>query len=563
MEDINTGEIEEVPESNEKNSQDGLSVAGKVLTAQNQKVSAKPVRKTKETDKWSHDRFNEYEQAPKSRAELVSAYGYDIRSEDGPPRPRRQRRYGRHQTKYARCWEDEEAYKKSQAVKAAPRRSLRAEDFPALGSMPKTARTKETGKSLNRNRQHQDENDPKLYSSPERRRETRSQRDEYDRSAQRDQRNQRYNNDTSNNNNARHVKGKKNINFNHNIEFKNQNRKNINYEATQAKNNNVLNQQMQSSNAHSQTSSSSAAVGVTTQMQQHSQSHQSQSQNTGGQHHHQSNQRFNNSEAPLPTLSFTNSKMNNTGSSASTVVPPNTSSRGILNFDNSSGNYGRVSGVSNREKEINSQSLQQHAQSLSPNKNIQHQYSDHQMDQMKFMDKSYSQQQGKATNLNLNQHQPLNNNIPQDHAIASSADMSRSKRYSSLRQRSNINETVTPSTQQQQASPSQNYHPQYHQQPDIEPPTLVQIPPQQNPSYIAQQTPSQTNILAPPPTPQQAPTVAVTASQQGPKYQAAYYATNAASEYAIMQAAMVEKYQYQQQSTPAQYISPQQVNKRH
>lgn len=45
-------------------------------------------------ERWSHDRFDESEQAPKSRAELVSAYGYDIRNEDGPPRARRRRRYG-------------------------------------------------------------------------------------------------------------------------------------------------------------------------------------------------------------------------------------------------------------------------------------------------------------------------------------------------------------------------------------------------------------------------------------------------------------------------------------
>jgi protein CASC3 len=544
VEDINADEALETPEVNDKNSQEGLSVAGKVLTTQNQKV---PLKKTKDADRWTHDRFNEYEQAPKSRSELVSAYGYDIRSEDGPPRPRRQRRYGRHQSKYSRNWEDEEAYKKSQIAKPTPRRSLRAEDFPALGSTTtKSPRPKERSEKTSlRIRSHQDENDPKPFSSPERRREPRGQRDEQ--RASRDQRNQRYNNDTSNNNNARNVKGKKNINFNHNIEFKNQNRKNINYETTQTKNNNVLNQQMQSSHVHNQTTSTS---------QMHSQSHQSHA--SGGAHQ----QRFNNSEAPLPTLSFTNSKMNNTTNSAGGVASQNSSSRGILNFDNTSGNYGRVSG-SNREKELNSQSLQQ-AQALSPNKNnIQQQYGDHQMDQMKFIEKSYSQQQGKATNLNLNQvhqsqHQPLNNNnsMPHDSAITSGADMSRSKRYSSLRQRSNINETSTSTNLQQQASPSQHFHPQYHQQ-DIEP-ALVQITPQQNPSpYIAQQQTTQpsSNVLTAS-TPQQPPTAA---SQQAPKYQAAYYATNAASEYALMQAAMVEKYQYQQQPTPAQYIPPQPV----
>lgn len=54
----------------------------------------KPVKKSAAIDRWSHDRFNANEQAPKSRAELVNSYGYDIRNEDGPPRARRRRRYG-------------------------------------------------------------------------------------------------------------------------------------------------------------------------------------------------------------------------------------------------------------------------------------------------------------------------------------------------------------------------------------------------------------------------------------------------------------------------------------
>lgn len=45
-------------------------------------------------EKWIHDKFNDSEQAPKSRAELVAIYGYDIRNEEGPPRARRRRRYG-------------------------------------------------------------------------------------------------------------------------------------------------------------------------------------------------------------------------------------------------------------------------------------------------------------------------------------------------------------------------------------------------------------------------------------------------------------------------------------
>lgn len=88
-------------------------------------------------DRWTHDRFDESEQAPKSRAELVSAYGYDIRSEDGPPRARRRRRYARGPNKYTRNWEDEDAYSKSNNVNehTRQRKTLppRPEEFPELG----------------------------------------------------------------------------------------------------------------------------------------------------------------------------------------------------------------------------------------------------------------------------------------------------------------------------------------------------------------------------------------------------------------------------------------------
>lgn len=543
VEDLGTNEVIEISEVNEKNSTEGLSTVGKILTTQNLKVTLKTAKKTtKETDRWSHDRFNEFEQAPKSRAELVSAYGYDIRSEDGPPRPRRQRRYGRHQSKYSRNWEDEEAYKKSQSIKPITKRPLRAEDFPVLGSTPKASGNRDRLLKLPLNsRQSQDENDTKPYISPERKREHRPLRDDREKSSW-DQRSQRYNNDTSNNNNARQVKGKKNINFNHNIEFKNQNRKNINYET---KNNNVLNQQMQSGNQCAPSSSH-----MHPQSQNLSQSQLQQ--NIVGNAHPQavpSNQRFNNNENPLPTLSFTNSKMNNAANSLSSV-PHSSSSRGILNFDNSSGNYGRGNASSHeKEKDVNNQTLQ-HVQTMSPNKNIQQQYDAHQIDQMKFMEKSYSQQQGKTMNLNLNQHQ-----TPQDPSLGTSTELSRSKRYSNLRQRSTMNDVTTTSTHQQASSPL--YHTQYHQQ-EMES-AIVQIPSQQNQSYISQQQSTQApsnilNVSTASQQPQQGATV-----QQGPKYQAAYYTANPASDFALMQAAMVEKYQYQQQPTTAQYIQPQQV----
>ncbi|CAB3373246.1 Hypothetical predicted protein [Cloeon dipterum] len=74
------------------------------------------------TDRWSHDKFNELDQAPKSTVELVNSYGYDIRSEEGPPRARRRRRYGRGPNKYDRNWEDETAYSKPTRGGGAPSR---------------------------------------------------------------------------------------------------------------------------------------------------------------------------------------------------------------------------------------------------------------------------------------------------------------------------------------------------------------------------------------------------------------------------------------------------------
>ncbi|XP_069676047.1 protein CASC3-like isoform X2 [Periplaneta americana] len=72
-------------------------------------------------NRWSHDRYNEDEQAPKSREELIAVYGYDIRNEEGPPRARRRRRYGRGPNKYTRNWEDEDAYSKPQVSATSAR----------------------------------------------------------------------------------------------------------------------------------------------------------------------------------------------------------------------------------------------------------------------------------------------------------------------------------------------------------------------------------------------------------------------------------------------------------
>lgn len=107
-------------------------------------------------DRWSHDRFDASDQAPKSRAELVNAYGYDIRNEDAPPRARRRRRYGRGPSKYSRNWEDETAYLKASNTQRKPPRPA---DFPALNERTKPRKThhnnvrEEKENRLERNRQ--------------------------------------------------------------------------------------------------------------------------------------------------------------------------------------------------------------------------------------------------------------------------------------------------------------------------------------------------------------------------------------------------------------------------
>lgn len=92
-------------------------------------------------DRWSHDRFDPSEQAPKSRSDLVSAYGYDIRTEDAPPKARRRRRYGRGPSKYNRNWEDESAYLKTNNKERKP---PKPSDFPALSEKSRKQRRSPT-----------------------------------------------------------------------------------------------------------------------------------------------------------------------------------------------------------------------------------------------------------------------------------------------------------------------------------------------------------------------------------------------------------------------------------
>ncbi|CAG9863824.1 unnamed protein product [Phyllotreta striolata] len=111
-------------------------------------------------EKWDHDRFNEPEQAPKSRAELVAIYGYDIRNEEGPPRARRRRKYGRGPNKYTRKWEDEDAYNKPPVPtvkKGKKPNSRKIEEFPPL------VRTSDSEQTYEPKNSSQDDDPPQQH----------------------------------------------------------------------------------------------------------------------------------------------------------------------------------------------------------------------------------------------------------------------------------------------------------------------------------------------------------------------------------------------------------------
>jgi len=129
--------------------------AGVVVTeVEPEEEKPKKGSRSEVVDRWGHDMFDATEQGPKSNNELVDSYGYDIRVEEGAPRARRRRRYGRGPNKYDRTWEDEEAYSRPRGrggatsrgdFSGAPRGGRdrprthdgappRAEDFPALNN---------------------------------------------------------------------------------------------------------------------------------------------------------------------------------------------------------------------------------------------------------------------------------------------------------------------------------------------------------------------------------------------------------------------------------------------
>lgn len=56
--------------------------------------SIKKTRDIDSLDVWTHDMYNELDQTPKTRDELLASYGYDIREESEAPRARRHHKYG-------------------------------------------------------------------------------------------------------------------------------------------------------------------------------------------------------------------------------------------------------------------------------------------------------------------------------------------------------------------------------------------------------------------------------------------------------------------------------------
>lgn len=58
------------------------------------KPAGKKSRNLDSIDRWTHDMYDEREQTRKTRNELFSSYGYDIREETEAPKARRHHKYG-------------------------------------------------------------------------------------------------------------------------------------------------------------------------------------------------------------------------------------------------------------------------------------------------------------------------------------------------------------------------------------------------------------------------------------------------------------------------------------
>lgn len=115
-----------------------------IATAKPKKIKQKKTRS--EDGRWGHDMFNVDEQKPKPKEEIISAYGYDIRNEDGPPKARRRRKYGRGPKQYTANWKEQDNYTQSAQDRRRnrPRPSRPRDKRENLNGRPRDDRDRDT-----------------------------------------------------------------------------------------------------------------------------------------------------------------------------------------------------------------------------------------------------------------------------------------------------------------------------------------------------------------------------------------------------------------------------------
>ncbi|XP_055317056.1 protein CASC3-like isoform X2 [Sitodiplosis mosellana] len=449
-------------------------------------VQKKTTKKT--TDRWTHDFYDESEQAPKSRAELVNSYGYDIRNEDGPPKTRRNRRYNRGPSKYTRKWEDEMAYAKQNS--APPPRNPRPEDFPELGSKgerrrPSHHEREEKENKTRQNYQIDDRNDDnRNYSSrkrtsmrqisdrrdsdrrdSDRRDSDRRDSDRRDNSRSRHQ-NDRYPSSRGNRNDDRSDDRRRNMDKGFNkgrgrstMEFKNQNRnKNHEYEGR------------------------GGGGGGSVHNRNNSSGH-SESRNQQHHHHHD--------DEHVESVSFTNSKLNNNSNRFSNVE------------------YSNVGSMQGREYGIQEPTMQQQTQNQQSQSQQRFQLVSNEIPHNLESGNQMSNQQNSQSTLLTTNHSlpisssviatpgaaPLNqqalhgqaiNQVQQQQPMGHIQGAGHVKRYSNQRQRTGLEAQTQPPQAQTQQLPMNVVIQQQPQQPSQ--------PPQNPHQTSAHQTP-QPNVV--------------------------------------------------------------------
>uniref|UniRef100_A0A336K2D1 Protein CASC3 n=1 Tax=Culicoides sonorensis TaxID=179676 RepID=A0A336K2D1_CULSO len=441
-------EVEAVEEG-EDGGDDASTKAGK---EGKEPKDAKPTRKWQASqDRWTHDRFEESEQAPKSKNELVSAYGYDIRSEDGPPKARRRRRYGKGPNKYTRNWEDEAAY-----AKQTQQRKPRPEDFPALGTEKRVSDKRSRHRNSDRQSSEYKENNDRNI---ERNEEKRSHSGRDDRDNNRDQRrNYKDNksggggsNNRRNQNNQRNSQNHRNENYRssgqNTLEFINQNRNKGNepqkeeisqrfsQQQNQIQKQREPQQQQHNSNYHAQVHN----VG---------QHHQQQSQHYQ-QPNHQTNNIIDNVHKDSSGLSFANSRLNNQRYQNENLDDNRYHQQQLQQQQQ----HQHISNKDQRDMRQTTPIAQNQPQVIQPTPQqlqnyVQMQAAVQQQAQQQSVQQANIQQQQKVNVQQLQQMSHVQAQVQQNQG-QSGQDQSRTKRYSSLRQRTGM-ENIPQSSQGQQ-----------------------------------------------------------------------------------------------------------------